>query len=63
MGYIRDGKLVILSPQRKIESFIPNFISGTSTKTSPDQTLINEAIAWYQSANYLYKNGGYKMTK
>lgn len=63
MGYIHNGKLVILSPQKKIETFIPNFTSGSAAKTTPDPTLINEAIAWYQGANFLYKKGGYKMTK
>lgn len=63
MGYIHNGKLVILSPQKKIETFIPNFTSGAAAKTTPDPTLINEAIAWYQGANFLYKKGGYKMTK
>jgi phosphoglycerol transferase MdoB-like AlkP superfamily enzyme len=63
IGYIRNNKLVILSPQKKIETMAPNFVSGTAGKISPDQVLINEAIAWYQGANFLYKNGGYKMIK
>ena len=63
MGYIRDGKLVILSPQRKIESFTIDFTSAVTSKIKPGQALINEAIAWYQGANYLYKNEGYKMIK
>jgi phosphoglycerol transferase MdoB-like AlkP superfamily enzyme len=63
IGYIRNNKLIILSPQKKIETMVPNFISGTSIKTIPDQALINEAIAWYQGANFLYKKGGYKMIK
>ena len=28
-----------------------------------DCESLDEAIAWYQGANYLFKNGGYKMTK
>jgi len=63
MGYIRNGKLVILSPQKKIEMVVPNFILGTATKTVLNDSLVNEAIAWYQGANFLYKTGGYKMTK
>ena len=63
MGYIKDGKLIILSPQKKIEMFIPNFVSGTAAKTALEQVLVNEAIAWYQGANYLYKSGGYKTLK
>jgi phosphoglycerol transferase MdoB-like AlkP superfamily enzyme len=63
MGYIRNNKLVILSPQKKAEMYIPNFVSGVGSKTTQDQTSLNEAIAWYQGANYLYKTGGYRMTK
>jgi phosphoglycerol transferase MdoB-like AlkP superfamily enzyme len=63
MGYIKDGKLVILSPQKKIESFAPDFSSGLAAKIPANEALVNEAIAWYQGANFLYKNGGYKMTK
>ncbi len=63
IGYIRNGKLVILSPQKKTETLTPDFNSGSAIKTAPDPTLINEAIAWYQGANFLYKNGGYRMIK
>jgi phosphoglycerol transferase MdoB-like AlkP superfamily enzyme len=63
MGYIRNNKLVILSPQKKAEMYIPNFVSGVGSKTTQDQAFLNEAIAWYQGANYLYKTGGYRMTK
>jgi phosphoglycerol transferase MdoB-like AlkP superfamily enzyme len=63
MGYIRDGKLVILSPQRKIESFSIDFSSGVATPIKAGQAPVNEAIAWYQGANYVYKNDGYSMTK
>jgi phosphoglycerol transferase MdoB-like AlkP superfamily enzyme len=63
MGYIRDGRLVILSPQKKIEMFEQNFVTGLAVKITPEKALINEAIAWYQGANYLYKTGGYKAIK
>jgi phosphoglycerol transferase MdoB-like AlkP superfamily enzyme len=63
MGYVKDGKLVILSPQQKVEMFTTNYLTGSATKISSSDSLINEAIAWYQGANFLYKNGGYKMPK
>lgn len=63
MGYIRDGKLVILSPQQKSTMFQPNFITGAALKIPTKDSLVNEAIAWYQGANYLYKTGGYKQIK
>jgi phosphoglycerol transferase MdoB-like AlkP superfamily enzyme len=63
MGYIRNNKLAILSPQKKADMFIPNFVSGVGSKTTQDKAFLNEAIAWYQGANYLYKTGGYRMAK
>ena len=63
MGYIKSGKLVILSPQQKVAIFKPDFITGTAIKIPTADSLINEAIAWYQGANYLYKTGGYRVIK
>ena len=63
MGYIRQGKLVILSPQQKTNTFKPDFITGAAIKISAADSLVSEAIAWYQGANYLYKTGRYKMKK
>lgn len=63
MGYIRDGKLVILSPQQKIAMFQPDFTTGAALKIQIGDSVVNEAIAWYQGANYLYKTGGYRQIK
>ena len=63
MGYIKDGKLVILSPQQKIKMYKPDFLTGTAGLIPNSDSLINEAIAWYQGANYLFKNGKYKGLK
>ncbi len=63
MGYIRRGKLVILSPQQRVKMFEPDFLTGLESKTDRSDSLINEAIAWYQAASYLYKTGKYKMKK
>ena len=60
IGYIRDGKLVILSPRQKIQMFKPDFLSGTAIPIAISDTLVNEAIAWYQGASYLFKKGRYK---
>ena len=63
MGYISKDKLVILSPQQKIEQFKPDFSTGNNLKTSASDSAVNAAIAWYQGANYLYKSGKYKIQK
>lgn len=63
MGYINNGKLVILSPQQKIGVFNPDFVTGNNQVTTAGDSVVNAAIAWYQGANYLYKSGKYKIQK
>ncbi len=63
MGYLKDGKLVILSPQQKIKAYKPDFLTGSVIGINQPDTLTNEAIAWYQGASFLYKNGRYKGIK
>jgi len=63
MGYLKDGKLVILSPQQKAKMYKPDILTGAMTEISRSDSLVNEAIAWYQGASYLFRNGGYKEVK
>jgi phosphoglycerol transferase MdoB-like AlkP superfamily enzyme len=63
MGYIKNGKLVILSPRKKIKTFTPDFITGANVSISNSTELVNETIAWYQGASYLYRSGKYKSLK
>ena len=60
MGYIKDGKMVILSAQQKIKMFKPDFLTGGNSPIATSDTLVNEAIAWYQGASFLYRSGWYK---
>ena len=60
MGYLKNDTLVILSPKKKVQMFR---VSTTDQKNIPfnaNSPLVKEAIAWYQSASYLFKNGKYK---
>ena len=56
LGYMKDGRLVILSPRQQIATFE---LSGDlePARQVEDQQLVNEAIAWYQSASYAFKHG------
>ncbi len=56
LGYIRDGQLVILSPQKKVATYQPNFETGVAAEIPASDSLINEAIAWYQGASYSFRN-------
>ena len=63
MGYLKDGKLVVLSPQQKIKVYKPDMTTGAVTPITPSDSLVKEAIAWYQGASYLFKNQRYKALK
>lgn len=56
LGYLKGDKLIVLSPQLKVESFV---VSGKQEqiKVKPEQNMINEAIAWYQTASYSFTHG------
>lgn len=57
MGYIHNDKLVILSPQRRVQTYkIDDYKESGYTKIDNDPQLTDEAVTWYQSASYLYKN-------
>ena len=56
LGYIRAGQLVILSPQKRVATYQPNFETGVAAEIPASDSLINEAIAWYQGASYSFRN-------
>lgn len=57
LGYIKGNKMVILDVQRQSEFFSYDKKSNNLTPASKDNALLNEAVAYYQGAYYLYKNG------
>ena len=56
LGYLKNGKLAILTPGQKATSFI---LSDKLEPIQPvnDEALIEEAIAWYQTASYSFTHG------
>ena len=60
MGYLKNDTLVILSPQKKVNMYKTDLLTGTNKKIALSEHLKNEAIAWYQGASFLFKNNSYK---
>ena len=56
LGYIKNDRLTILSPQQKITHYQIYPETGEIKTTPNDPAIENEAIIYYQSANYVYKN-------
>ena len=59
LAFMKDDSLVILGPQKSVQTFLYNKITNTQTPVNFN-SLINEAIAPYQAAYYLFKNNGLK---
>lgn len=61
LGFIKGDKLVILSPQKRtVEVKILDFGTGAVVPMAGEESLIHEAIAWYQSSSYYFTNGYYR---
>ena len=60
LAYMKNDSLVILSVQQKTSTYKYLKESDKQIPINSDTTLVNEAIANYQTAYYLFKNGGFK---
>ncbi len=61
LGYLKNDTFIVLGPQQKVEAYQYNKIKNEQVPlTKAHDNLANEAIANYQTAYYLFKNGGLK---
>jgi len=60
LGYLQNDSLLILSPQQKAETYILNHEKTELTPVPMNNSLLAKAIAYYQTACWLFKNGGMK---
>lgn len=56
LGYIKNNHLSILSPQQKVSHYKIDPKTGKMNVESAVPEIDNEAIIYYESANYVYKN-------
>jgi phosphoglycerol transferase MdoB-like AlkP superfamily enzyme len=56
LGYLKHDTLILLQPQQKKFTLIPSQ-DGSAFPVSENSTLLQEAIVWYQTASYGFKNG------
>jgi phosphoglycerol transferase MdoB-like AlkP superfamily enzyme len=57
LGYYKNNTLIVLSPKQKAEAYRVDPVTLESTPAALDETLLNEAIAYYQTAARAYKSG------
>lgn len=56
LGYIKNDRLTILSPQQKVTSYKINRTTGAMERQAIDEEMFNEAVTYYQSAAFIQKN-------
>ena len=60
LGYYKNDTLIALSPKQKAEAYKVDPLTFDETPTKVDGQLLNEAIAYYQTAARAYKHGDLK---
>ena len=56
LGYIKNDRLTILSPQQKVTSYKIDRLTGAINNQLVDEESLNEAVTYYQSASFVQKN-------
>lgn len=57
LGYLTREMLEILDPKRRIESYRVRWDTNDLVPEPPREEEVEDMIAYYQGANYLYKHG------
>jgi phosphoglycerol transferase MdoB-like AlkP superfamily enzyme len=60
LAYLRHDSLVVLGPRQSSETFIYSVANNQQVPKKLPPYIIKNAIAQYQTAYYLFKNGGLK---
>lgn len=58
LGYYKNDMLTVLMPKRRVEAYRIARDSLEATPAEPDAQLVEEAVAYYQSAARAFKQGG-----
>jgi phosphoglycerol transferase MdoB-like AlkP superfamily enzyme len=61
LGYLKNGILTVLQPKQHVESYRVDPKTYASTPTAIDPQLLNEAIAYYQTASTAFKTGALRL--
>ena len=57
LGYMKNGLLTVLLPKQKVESYRVDPVSWATTPAEVDPAMLQEAIAYYQTASAAFKSG------
>lgn len=55
MGLLKDGRLAVLGPKRYLKTYRWDEAAQSLSETPEDKALEDEAVAFYQGSNFVYK--------
>ncbi len=55
MGLLKDGRLAVLGPKKYLKTYKWDEAAKTIAETPDDKALEEEAVSFFQGANYIYK--------
>ncbi len=61
LGYLRNDVLTVLLPKQRVEAYKVDPLTLETTPTAVDETLAEEAIAYYQTASRAFKQGALRI--
>ncbi len=56
MGLLKDGRLAVLGSKKYLKTYNWDEAAKTVAPIPSEKALEDEAVSFYQGANYLYKN-------
>ncbi|MBP9915881.1 MAG: sulfatase-like hydrolase/transferase [Thiobacillaceae bacterium] len=60
LGYLKQGRLTVLGPKRRVEAYLID-ANGDARPAPVDERLRDEAVAYYQTAFKVFKQGELKL--
>jgi len=60
LGYLKNNTLTVILPKQEVESFRIDPVTLAATPTAVNPSLLNEAVAYYQTAAKAFKTGALK---
>lgn len=56
LGFIKDDKLLVLSPKKEVSFYTCNILEGKTSEIPLQEMYLQDALGYYQGTNYLFKN-------
>ncbi|ULQ56417.1 LTA synthase family protein [Flavihumibacter rivuli] len=56
VAYVKNDKMVVLSPRKQVRMFRPDYRTGAVVPIPKDPKMIEEAIAYFEGASYLFSH-------